>query len=83
MVVPEKPKRKKKKKKAAKAQVDGAEEESEDDDIDDEDDEDIDKTIQKKFPDYKHACHLIEELKKQYPQTGINGEQNIWIIKPA
>jgi tubulin monoglycylase TTLL3/8 len=22
-------------------------------------------------------------LKKQYPQTSINGEQNIWIIKPA
>lgn len=82
MVVPEKPKKKKKKKRVVKATED-AEEESEDEDIDDEDDEDLDKAIQKKFPDYKQACHLIDELKKQFPQTGINGEQNIWIIKPA
>ena len=26
---------------------------------------------------------MINQLKEQFPQTGINGEKNIWIVKPA
>lgn len=43
----------------------------------------MERAICKKYPEYKRAVAIIEELKKQYPQTSINGEQNIWIIKPA
>lgn len=43
----------------------------------------LDKAIAKKFPDFKQAVQIIEDLKKMYPQTGLNGEKNIWIIKPA
>ena len=55
---------------------------SDSEDIEDADG-DIDNMIAKKFPEFKHAVYLIDELKKTYPQTGINGEKNIWIIKPA
>jgi hypothetical protein len=52
-----------------------------------EDDEDedaaIDRAIGKKYPEFKKCVQLIEDLKTQFPQTGLNGEKNIWIIKPA
>lgn len=43
----------------------------------------FDRSISKKYPDYLKCVQLIEELKKQFPQTGLNGEKNIWILKPA
>ena len=59
-------------------------ESEEDVEVDDEDEAAaLDKAIAKKFPDFKLAVQLIEDLKQQYPQTGLNGEKNIWIIKPA
>ena len=95
----EKEKKKKKKKKAKKVEegegegedVDGwagKAEEEEEDLIDDEDDlkghkEDQDQTIANKNPEFKKAIKILEELKKKYPQFNLNGEKNIWIIKPA
>jgi len=26
---------------------------------------------------------ILEEMKAKYPQYGLNGEKNIWIVKPA
>ena len=90
MALPPKSKKKKKRKKVVKKKEKKDEEEdygqeeseSEEDEVDDDDDE-IDKLIAKKFPDFKTAVQIINELKKIFPQTGINGEKNIWIIKPA
>ncbi len=86
----EKEKKKKKKKKVVKKEED--EEDKEDEDvIDDEEDEedkskhdnDQDNTIAKKNPEFKRAIKILEELKKKFPQFNLNGERNIWIIKPA
>ena len=81
-------KRKKLAKKPSKQSVgaDGQieEESSDSDEIEDEDEEEaLDRTIQKKFPDFMKVVQLVADLRKNFPQTGINGEQNIWIIKPA
>ena len=89
MELPPKPtKKKKKKKKVVKeaSQKDEEEEEEEtDSELDDEEEGDdaIEKRITKAFPDYKQCVQLIEELREQFPQTDINGEKNIWIVKPA
>lgn len=89
MSLPPKPKKKKKKKKAKKPDtpIDQNQEESQsetDSDIEDcDENEAIERQISKKYPEYKRALLVIDELKKQYPQTSINGEKNIWIIKPA
>lgn len=37
----------------------------------------------KKFPDFKKALSLYNQLKEKYPQFNMNGEKNIWIVKPA
>lgn len=34
-------------------------------------------------PDFKRAIKILDDLKKQYPQFNLNGEKNIWIVKPA
>ena len=39
--------------------------------------------IASKNPEFKRAVKILEELKKKYPQFNLNGEKNIWIIKPA
>lgn len=36
-----------------------------------------------KHPEYKRAVKVLEDLKEKYPQFNLNGENNIWIIKPA
>lgn len=86
----EKERKKKKKKKVVKKEED--EEDKEDEDlIDDEDedeekakqDNDQDSAIAKKNPEFKRAIKILEELKKKFPQFNLNGERNIWIIKPA
>lgn len=86
----EKERKKKKKKKVVKKEED--EEDKEDEDlIDDEDedeekakqDNDQDSVIAKKNPEFKRAIKILEELKKKFPQFNLNGERNIWIIKPA
>ncbi len=94
----EKEKKKKKKKKKAAVEEEKAGEdvegwgkggEDEDEDIiDDEDDEkglkeDQDVMIGNKNPEFKRCVKILEELKKKYPQFNLNGEKNIWIIKPA
>ena len=86
----EKERKKKKKKKVVKKEED--EEDKEDEDlIDDEDedeekakqDNDQDSAIAKNNPEFKRAIKILEELKKKFPQFNLNGERNIWIIKPA
>lgn len=86
-----KKKKKPKQKKEAAAVEKPEEDEEEEDIIDDEDDEDekkkadheLDQTISAKNPDFKKAIKLLEGLKSQYPQFNLNGDGNIWIIKPA
>ena len=91
----EKKKKKKKpkaKKEAPDGDVEGWEKEGDEEDediIDDDEDEkdknitDSDQIIASKNPDFKRAIKILEELKKKYPQFNLNGEKNIWIIKPA
>ena len=60
-------------------QVDGepVEDEEEEDDVSESDEDEeaaIEKAIMKKYPDYKQCLQILNDLKKQYPQTGINGE---------
>lgn len=43
----------------------------------------MDQAIMNKNPDFKRAIKILEELKKKFPQFNLNGEKNIWIIKPA
>ena len=85
MALPPKSKKKKKRKrKTAPLDTEVGADESEEDDIEDDDEEDaVDRAIQKKYPDYKLVLGIIDQLKEQYPQTDLNGEKNIWIIKPA
>lgn len=39
--------------------------------------------IMNKHPEYKRALKILEGLKAKFPQFNLNGEKNIWIIKPA
>lgn len=59
----------------------GAEEENEEEDEDNE--VDMDLIIANKYPDFKRGVKILEELKKKYPQFSLNGDKNIWIMKPA
>ena len=36
-----------------------------------------------KYPEFAVAAELLDLLKAKYPQFGIDGERNIWIVKPA
>ena len=90
MPLPPKSKGKKKRKRKIKTPSDatrGAAQEDEDDDEDDLEDDDeedaVDKVIAKKYPEFKTVLDIIERLRKMFPQTDLNGEKNIWIIKPA
>lgn len=72
-----KKKRKRMTKRASQRTIDGqeVEESEEEEDTDEEEDEDgLDKLIAKKFPDFKIALSILEELEKVFPQTGINGD---------
>jgi tubulin monoglycylase TTLL3/8 len=42
-----------------------------------------DRKICQKCPEFKKVLELAEQIKKQFPQYGIDGERNIWIVKPA
>ena len=88
--------KKKKKKKRVKKQLKIKEEQEEygieddqaveeDDDKEKDDDEQIvkDRKIAAKSTDFKITLELIEQLKTKFPQFGIDGERNIWIVKPA
>lgn len=48
-----------------------------------EEEEDPEEYLAKKHPEYKRAVKVLEELKAKFPQFNLNGEKNIWIIKPA
>ena len=86
---------KKKKKKRAKKAKKITQEENDDGDYgiedfqDDDNDEDLneeelrDRKICQKCPEFKKVLELAEQIKKQFPQYGIDGERNIWIVKPA
>ena len=39
--------------------------------------------IASKVPEFKRAVKILDELKKKFPQFSLNGERNIWIVKPA
>lgn len=92
MALPPKSKAKKKRKRKIKTPSEAGrgatpqedEEEEDEDDLEDDDEEDaVDKAIAKKYPEFRNVLEIIERLRKTFPQTDLNGEQNIWIIKPA
>jgi len=39
--------------------------------------------IAKKHPEYANAVRVLKKLLKDHPQFNIDGERNIWIVKPA
>jgi tubulin monoglycylase TTLL3/8 len=59
------------------------EEASNDEGADDEDGAARDRQICKKLPEFKKILDLVVNLKSKFPQMGIDGERNIWIVKPA
>jgi len=79
--------KKKKKKKKVQKQENGDEEEKNEEAEEEEEEEnnelDTDLLIAAKHPEFKRAARILEDLKKKYPQYALNGERNIWIIKPA
>lgn len=48
-----------------------------------EEEEDPEEYLAKKHPEYKRAVKVLDGLKIKFPQFNLNGEKNIWIIKPA
>ena len=81
-------KKKKKKRKVASAlskseatcKAGGDQPEEDEDDVDEEEDNEP----KQPRPDLEQAAYeAIEQLKKKYPQTTMNGCNNIWIVKPA
>jgi len=75
-------KKKKKKKKTVKqettnAEADGNKEEGEGEGEGEEDDNVSENEL------LDRVETILEELKAKYPQYGLNGEKNIWIVKPA
>lgn len=57
--------------------------EAENDDKDEDEQAVKDRKICSKNPEFKKCLELIEQLKQKFPQFGIDGERNIWIVKPA
>ena len=43
----------------------------------------IDEKISEKSSLYREVLEIIERLKKKSPQFNMDGERNIWIMKPA
>ena len=86
----EKAKKKKKKKRAAKQMI---EDDNEEYGIEDQDEDDAesnkaleaanDKKIAAKHPEFRQAVEVLAKLKENFPQFGIDGERNVWIVKPA
>ena len=59
---------------------DGEEEEENEDKIQE---EAMDKKIAEKLPGYMNVVELLKKLVQMNPQFGLDGERNIWIVKPA
>lgn len=36
-----------------------------------------------RYPKFAEAVRILEILKEKYPQFNVDGERNIWIMKPA
>lgn len=45
--------------------------------------DEIDTKLANTNPTYACILNLVEQLKTKYPQLSIDGERNIWIVKPA
>jgi len=73
----EKAKKKKKKKKAVKETEDNNNNNKEEEGEGEEDDNVSENEL------LDRVETILEELKGKYPQYGLNGEKNIWIVKPA
>ena len=76
-------KRKKKKKKSTiivKAETEENEKEDEEDEEEEDEDEEEDIIL---TPEEQEIEEINQKISKKYPQTAINGSQNIWIIKPS
>ena len=43
----------------------------------------VDKQISEKSPVYSEVLEIIDLLKQKSPQFNMDGERNIWIMKPA
>ena len=93
-VAVKKKKKKRKSKKPLKPKKSGLEgdgdndeygfEDNEDSNPEDEDDQDYkDRKICAKSTEFKKVLELCGTLKEKFPQFGIDGERNIWIVKPA
>jgi tubulin monoglycylase TTLL3/8 len=61
----------------------GIEDEEESGEDEDEASNRNDKKISAKSPLFKSCCEVYEILKQKFPQLGIDGEKNVWILKPA
>ena len=43
----------------------------------------VDDEIAARYPEFREVLDLIEQLRQKHPQTDMDGERNIWILKPA
>ena len=84
---PHKAQAKKKKKVKVCDREDGeydVEEDSSQEEGEDSDDQDAkDQQICEKLPQFRSVLDLANQLRAQFPQFSIDGERNIWIVKPA
>ena len=42
-----------------------------------------DQAISKEYPEFSDCLEVISSLKEMHPQFNMDGERNIWILKPA
>ena len=36
-----------------------------------------------RYPKFAQAVQVLDQLREKYPQFNLDGERNIWIMKPA
>jgi len=62
---------------------DEGEAEKGDDDADKKEQDINDKKIAAKLPEFKKVVEVLDQLREKFPQFNIDGERNVWIVKPA